>query len=235
MFNKDKKEISILDGENKEVTPMVMLRMAEAQNAPVEQLERLWALNEKVEAANAKKAYTVAMSAFRADCPVITRTKRAHNSNYAGLAETIDEIKDLLASCGLSHSWKTDQDSGRISVTCCVTHVQGHKECTKLEEAADKSGSKNDIQAIGSTVSYLQRYTLFSILGLASKEADNDGNDRVSFEQAEELETLADEAGVDKAKFLVYFQAGSFNHIPAKQYKNAKAAIKAKTKKEPEK
>lgn len=231
MFRNNEKEIVTIDSESKEVTPMVMLQMAEAQGAPVEQLERLWALNEKVEAANAKKAYTVAMSAFRADCPVITRTKKAHNSNYAGLAETIDEIKDLLAECGLSHSWKTDQDDKAISVTCCVTHVQGHKECTSLREFPDTSGSKNAIQAIGSTVSYLQRYTLYSILGLASKDADNDGNDRVSFEQAEELETKADEAGVDKAKFLTYFQCGSFNHIPAKQYKNALAAIKSKTKK----
>lgn len=224
----EKKEITVLPNEAKQITPMDMLRLAESQNAPVEQLERLWVLNEKVEAANAKKAYTVAMSAFRADCPVITRTKRAHNSNYAGLAETIDEIKDLLASCGLSHSWETNQENGLISVTCHVTHILGHKESTKLEEAADSSGRKNAIQAIGSTVSYLQRYTLYSILGLASKEADNDGNNRVSFEQAEELERLADEAGVDKAKFLVYFQAGSFNHIPSKQYKNALAAIKQK-------
>ena len=116
-------------------------------------------------------------------------------------------------------------------MSCCVTHILGHTECTTLSELPDESGSKNSIQAIGSTVSYLQRYTLFSILGLASKEMDNDGNNRVTFEQAEELEKKADEAGVDKPKFLVYFQAGSFNHIPAKQYKNALAAIKAKVKK----
>ena len=41
-------------------------------------------------------------------------------------------------------------------------------------------------------------------------------------------ETMADKAGVDKGKFLTYFQCGSFNHIPLKQYKNAIAAIKAK-------
>ena len=39
----------------------------------------------------------------------------------------------------------------------------------------DNSGSKNSIQAIGSTTTYLQRYTLFSILGLAAGE-DDDGS-----------------------------------------------------------
>jgi len=162
--------------------------------------------------------------------PTIERNKKGHNSKYAGLAETISEISEAMVANGLSHSWKTTQDEKSISVTCCVTHVLGHEECTALREFPDKSGSKNDIQAIGSTVSYLQRYTLFSILGLASKEADTDGSDRVTFEQAEELEKLADDAGVDKGKFLTYFQCGSFNHVPAKQYKNALAAIKAKAK-----
>jgi hypothetical protein len=39
------------------------------------------------------------------------------------------------------------------------------------------SGSKNAIQAIGSAVTYLQRYTLLSATGLAAKNGDNDGAD----------------------------------------------------------
>ena len=232
MFGKNEKEISVLEGESKEVTPMVMLQMAEAQGAPVEQLERLWALNEKVEAANAKKAYTVSMSIFRAGCPPIIKTKQGHNSKYAGLAETIDQVKDLLSENGLSHSWRTEQENGNIKVECIVTHVLGHSESTSLISPPETSGNKTDIQGIGSAVEYMKRYTFFAILGLSSADEDNDGNGRVTFEQAEELETKADEAGVDKAKFLAYFQCGSFNHIPSKQYKNALAAIKAKTKKE---
>jgi len=213
-----------------ELVKIDYVALAIEKGADLATIEKFMDLKERQEASEAKKAYVVAMGKFRASVPTIERTKKAHNSNYAGLAETIAEISDSMVQCGLSHSWKTAQDETSISVTCCVTHILGHQECTTLREFPDKSGSKNAIQAIGSTVSYLQRYTLFSILGLASKEADNDGNDRVSFEQAEELEKLADEAGVDKPKFLVYFQAGSFNHIPAKQYKNALAAIKAKTK-----
>lgn len=213
-----------------EIVPIDYVAMAIEKGADLATIEKFMDLKERQEATEAKKAYVVAMGKFRAEVPAIERTKKAHNSNYAGLAETIDEISPYLTSNGLSHSWKTAQSETSISVTCCVTHVLGHQECTTLSEMPDKSGSKNAIQAVGSTVSYLQRYTLFSILGLASKEMDNDGNDRVTFEQAEELEQLADKAGVDKAKFLVYFQAGSFNHIPAKQYKNALAAIKSKAK-----
>lgn len=157
------------------VTPAHMLQMAVEQNADLDKLEKLMALQERWDAANAKKAYVAAMSEFRADCPTIAKTRTGHNTKYAGLSESIDQIKGILAQCGLSHSWQTKQDGPLITVTCAVTHISGHTETTSLCAAPDTSGSKNGIQAIGSTVSYLQRYTLFSILGLASQEMDTDG------------------------------------------------------------
>ena len=99
------------------------------------------------------------MAKFRSECPEIERTKKAHNSSYAGLAETLKEIKELLSECGLSHTWKTGQNDGEITVTCCVTHIRGHQECTSLSGPSDTSGSKNAIQAIASTISYFERYT----------------------------------------------------------------------------
>lgn len=218
----------IVKAETTNIVAIDYVAMAIEKGADLATIEKFMDLKERQDATEAKKAYVVSMGKFRAEVPTIERTKKAHNSKYAGLAETIAEISKALVDNGLSHSWKTDQDEKSISVTCCVTHVLGHQECTTLREFPDTSGSKNAIQAIGSTVSYLQRYTLYSILGLASKDADTDGSDRVSFEQAKELEAMADKAGVDKPRFLTYFQCGSFNHIPAKQYKNALAAIKAK-------
>jgi len=226
-MNKEIKTIQPIT-ESGEIVKIDYVALAIEKGADLATIEKFMDLKERQDATEAKKAYVVAMGKFRAEVPTIERTKKAHNSNYAGLAETISEISEAMINNGLSHSWKTGQDETSISVTCCVTHVLGHQECTTLREFPDKSGSKNAIQAIGSTVSYLQRYTLFSILGLASKEADTDGSNRVTFEQVEELETLANEANVDLPKFLAYFKCGSFNQIPAKEYKNAKAAIKAK-------
>ena len=157
-------------------TPAQMLQIAVEQGADIDKLDKLMQLQERWDAANAKKAYIAAMSEFRAECPPIAKTRAAHNSKYAGLAETIDQIKALLARCGLSHSWTTEQAAAGVTVTCSVTHIDGHSESTTLTAEPDTSGSKNSIQALGSTVSYLQRYTLFSILGLASREMDTDGN-----------------------------------------------------------
>jgi len=158
------------------VTPMSLVQMAVEQNADLDKLERLMAMQEKWEANEARKAFNAAIAKFRAECPPIKKTKQAHNSKYAGLSETVEQIKPHLEVCGLSYSWHTNQSGGAVSVTCKVTHVLGHSDETTLFSEPDTSGSKNSIQSIGSAVSYLQRYTLASILGLAATdEFDDDG------------------------------------------------------------
>lgn len=152
------------------------MQLAVELKADPAQLEKWMELQERYEANQAKKAYVVAMAEFRAKCPAISRTRKAHNSMYAGLCETIGKIKGLMSECGLSHRWQTEQAEKKTSVTCVLTHIAGHSESTTLSALPDETGSKNAIQAIGSTVSYLERYTLFALLGLASMETDDDGN-----------------------------------------------------------
>ena len=158
------------------ITPARMLQVAVEQGADLDKIEKLMDLQERWEKSQAQKEYVAAMATFRAECPSIAKTKEGHNSKYAGLAESIDQIKVILAECGLSHSWKTEQDGNLVKITCTVRHIGGHEESTSLAAGPETSGSKNSIQAIGSTVTYLQRYTLFAILGLASQEMDTDGN-----------------------------------------------------------
>jgi len=226
----DKNEIIEIQPQESNIIKVDYVALAIEKGADLATIEKFMDLRERQDATEAKKAYVVAMANFTANKPTIERTKKAYNSNYAGLAETIEEIKDVLSGCGLSVSWKTGQEGTRISVTCYVTHILGHAESTTLSDEPDKAGSIKGIQAIASVVSYLERYTMYAILGLASKDADTDGGTRVSFEQAEEIEKAATKANVDLPKFLAYFKCGSFNQLPAKEYKNALAAIKAKVK-----
>ena len=215
-----------LDAQNKgteiaTITPMAMVQLALERGADLDQIQKFMDLAERQEANEAKKAYVKSMSKFRAKCPDINRTKKAHNSNYAGLSETISQIKSLLSKCGLSHSWRTSQQDNIITVSCYVTHELGHQECTSLSSGPDKTGSKNEIQAIASTVSYLERYTLYAILGLASKEMDTDGNlpaEYISKEQAKIIYDLIDETGSDELSFCKYCKVVKVEDITTKQY-----------------
>jgi hypothetical protein len=167
------------------VTPNQLLALAIETKADPDRLDKLMDLQIKWEANQAKKAYVAAMSNFRSKCPMIEKTRKVDfpgksggqvQFKYAGLSEIIEKIKSLMSECGLSHSWRTEQANGSILIRCIVTHIGGHSEETSLSAPPDNTGSKNSIQAIASTVSYLERYTLFALLGLASQDMDNDGN-----------------------------------------------------------
>lgn len=180
----------------------------------LDKMEKMMAMQERYEALEAKKAYNAAMSSFRGEAPVIGRDSHVSYGNtdykHSTLGSALKEINPLLAKYGLNPSWRTSQDTGQITVTCTITHAQGHSESTSLSSAPDASGGKNSIQAIGSAVSYLERYTLFSICGLASGDQDDDGHgedlQKITEEQAMQIHALIDENGLNKDKFIAWIK-----------------------------
>lgn len=199
-----------------------LIQTAVEGGADISVVEKLMDLQERWEANQAKKAFVKAMSGFRSEVPELGRDKAVSYATSKGstdyrhtsLGHAIKVIKPLLAKFGLSHTWKTNQTDIGISVTCIVTHTMGHSEETSLTAPADTSGNKNNIQAIGSTVSYLQRYTLFSILGLASQD-DDDGIG------SEPVDTITpDQAAILRAELEGINQKAFGNWLSAKKIKD---------------
>jgi len=148
--------------------------------ASVEVLERLLALQERWEATQARKAFDAAMAELRADLPRIVKSCHVDFGagraayQYEDLAVLTEALSPVMAKVGLSFRWRTRSEARLITVTCVVAHRDGHMEETTLSCPTDESGSKNPIQAIGSAVSYLQRYTLKAAVGVAAAR-DDDG------------------------------------------------------------
>lgn len=149
-------------------------------NVDIDKLSQFFDLHERWEKNEAKKAFVEAMSAFKANPPKIIKdchvTYNNTKYNHASLYNVTSTINEALSNHGLTASWTTEQNDNRVTVTCVITHVSGHAEKTSLSSAPDASGSKNPIQAIGSAVSYLQRYTLLSLVGIAAEGQDDDGH-----------------------------------------------------------
>lgn len=168
------------------VTPMAMLQLAVEKGASVEQLERLMALQERYEANEAKKEFVAAMTRFKESPVIIQKTATVDFSSakgrthykHATLATVCDAIGPELSKVGISHRWETEQsEGGQIKVTCILTHSRGHSEKVWLQASRDDSGNKNHIQAVGSAVTYLQRYTLLAATGMAvADQRDDDAN-----------------------------------------------------------
>ncbi len=170
------------------VEPDQLMVMALQQGADVSVLERLMDLAERHQAQQAKMAFDEALSRFKADPPTVKRNKHVSYGNtdywHATLDHIVDVVSPALSACGLSFNWTTTQNESGVSVTCKLSHVMGHSMETTLFSAPDDSGKKNAIQAVGSAVSYLQRYTLMALLGMAASD-DDDGQ---ASEQAETID-----------------------------------------------
>ena len=169
-------------------TPPELLALAVSQNADLARISLIMDLQERWWDREAKKAYNTAMSAFKAHAPVITKNEIAifqtkdKNGNLITVEweySTLDHVHEMILSelsrHDLSHRWITMQPTTEtVRVTCVLRHKLGHSEETTLEGPVDHTGSKNAIQAIGSTTKYLMRYTLFAATGLADKSPDTD-------------------------------------------------------------
>ena len=152
-----------------------LIEIAVSSNVDIEKLERLLDLQTKWEQKEAKKAFTKAMTRFQSQCPTIKKSKQGHNYKYAPMCDVMEQVKGLEGDCGLSHRFEQESKGDEISITCIVSHIDGHSESLKLEALADKTGSKNAVQAIGSTIAYLQRYSFLGSFGIATADEDMDG------------------------------------------------------------
>lgn len=226
-------------------SPAEMIRLAVSGKANLEQLKGLLDLQERFEANQAKKAYHSAMAAFKANPPKINKDKTVGYEaktggkvgyKHASLANVTDKISAELSKYGLSASWIPKQETTSISVTCKITHVQGHSEEATLSAGADATGSKNAIQAIGSTITYLERYTLLALTGLATFE-DDDGKasenaiEYISQAEGNKIMDMVTSTGSNLEKFLTYMKVEKVEQILAKDYKTAIVALESKVKK----
>jgi len=230
-----------------------LIRMAIDKNTDLDKLEKLLIIKERFDATEAKKAYHEAMAAFKENPPEIendkfvsytTRSGDKVEYNHAGLANTASLIVRELSKHGLSSSWPLHQEGERISVTCKITHSKGHSEETTLSGAPDTSGGKNSIQAIGSTVKYLERYTLLAMTGLATHEQEDDGRgagkpiEPIEFITEKQLSILVDmiqDAQAPEDKFLAMMGVEELVKIPAGKYQYAVNALKESKKKKEKK
>lgn len=230
------------------LTPMEMLSRAVENGQSIDVLDKLMGLQERYEANLGRKAFDEAMAAASAEIPVIVKTREVDFTNKSGqrtnyryedLATIAMTVNPILSKHGLSYRFRTTSlPNEPIVVTCIVSHRMGYSEENTLSAPRDESGNKNGIQAIGSTLTYLQRMTLKAALGLAAA-ADDDGksseaqteNDPISDEQLATIQKKIDATGADTERLCKYFKIDALPDIRKSEYANVIAAIDAAAKK----
>jgi hypothetical protein len=148
------------------------------QNPNPDTLRELLAVQKDFEANEARKQYAQALVDLKRNLPsTISRDKEVSFKStfytHASLGNVLSQIEQPLAQCGFTITWETGNNGRDVSVTCRLLHCAGHSESTTLTAPNDTSGAKNPIQAVGSTVTYLQRYTVLALLGLTTADMPN--------------------------------------------------------------
>jgi hypothetical protein len=114
-------------------------------------------------------------------------TKSAVNpffkSKYADLAAVLNVVRPALAKHDISVIQLPSFDEGQVSVETVLAHKSG--EWISVVFSAP-SGGKTDIQSIGSIISYVRRYSMSSVCGIAQE--DDDGNAAVAPEPQKKQE-----------------------------------------------
>ncbi len=193
-----------------------------------DKLNALLAIQERYEAGEAKKAFVAAVAAFKKDPPVVVkdRVNTQYDSMYTSEGNLINTVSEELARHGLTTRFDFQTaDGDQRSVTCIMTHELGHSESVTLSGPLDKSGSKNDLQKIKSTNTYLKVATFEAVTGVSSSygSTDDDGNaagevELVSAEQAASIRSLLEELDKDEAQFLKWVKAESVERISVSAY-----------------
>jgi hypothetical protein len=215
-------------------TPDSMLVYAMQKGASIADIKELYALQQQFEADEARKAYTVAMAAFKAEPMEIlkrklvsftTRDGDTTSYRHAELSDITDVVAPAMAKHGLMHQWDVRQENGGVVVDCIIKHELGHSEKVTMFAPPDSSGKKNAIQQIASSTTYLMRYTLLAATGMATKGMDDDGQGGepvlMTEEHADTIDSLCKEIGPKiLGSVLSEYRVKELAEIPDSEYED---------------
>lgn len=163
----------------------IIERAARDPRVDIDKMERLIAMQERVQATrarlefdNAMASAQEAMKAIRADLE-----NKQTKSNYASYAQLDKAVRPIYASHGFALSFNTGDSPNpvEVRVLCTVSHRGGHRQDYKIDMPADGKGPQGAAvmtrtHATGAAASYGQRYLLKLIFNLAVGDVDDDGN-----------------------------------------------------------
>ena len=203
-------------------------RVALDPGADVEKLDRIVAMYERVKAKEAELAFNAAKGRILKKLAGIKLVKNRpavlyeiekgksqkgsyQGFKYAPLEEIDKHLRPLLAKEDMDLSYSDEpREDGGILIRGRLKHLPGgHYEDSFMPAPLDTTGGKSNVQAVGSTNSFLRRYVACNIFNIVVVGDDDDGTGGT----IDEAQTKIILALIKKAKigprFLKYMKAQS--------------------------
>jgi hypothetical protein len=217
-------------------------RLATNPQLNIEVFDRLLTARRQEEDRAAERAFNDAMSQAKGELQPVLKTRdvdypskkegggrtKYKYENFADVARSVDPV---FSAHGLSYRFGIEQGGDLVRVICIISHRDGHSERIKLEGKVDPgSTGMSMVQALGSALTYLQRYSLRAAIGLAAG-VDDDGkgaggtSPRIVAEQANELRQLFDQTGRSVATMLNLIGVDDIDEMNVDQFMRVRAAL----------
>lgn len=161
-------------------SPETLMAQAVQNGASVETLEKLIALQERVNAHKARAEFVNAMAAFQAECPMIKKTKPVKNKSgqivyyYAPIDAIISQVSKTIARHNLAYTFDIKSSDGELTATCTVTHVAGHSEHFEFKVPIGQESYMTEVQKFGARATFAKRNAFCNAFGIATGDEDTD-------------------------------------------------------------
>jgi hypothetical protein len=216
----------------------VIAAAARDPRVDVGKMQQLLEMRERVTAWEAEREFKAALSRIQPKLPRITKQgtivvpgrdgKQGHRTPFAKYEDITKAVRPLLAEEGFSLSYSFEGNVCR----CTLSHRDGHSKVASTPPLPmDKTGSKNDVQAVGSMMSYAKRYALCNVLDIVTVDQDDDAHltGTITDDQALQIRDMISECGMDaarKAKLLEFAGAPSIEQIQRHAYERVIEALR---------
>jgi len=223
----------------------MIYRAASDPSVDAGKMEKLLDMAIRLEDRQAKAAYNRDMLLVKPKLPVIDRKGRievrekdasgkrtgdlTQSTPYAKWEDIDEAITPILNEHGFTLTFRTGN-------TAVLSHREGHSEESAMTLPLDTSGSKNNVQAAGSSTKYAMRYTASALLNIRTKGEDDDGKKggdpgTITEEQAEQLLSMLTRDKADVPGFCKYMGVANILELPTKDYPRAIEVINTRSQK----
>lgn len=212
-----------------------LMRLIADPNIASDKLELLLKMQAQTLEARAREEFHQAFADLSAELPQVARQgmvelrtrddRRLGSYRYARWEDLDSAIRPILGKYGFGFSFSTFIDTGgRTVLRGKLLHVGGHFESAEFPVVSDKGPGRNDLQALGSGVSYAKRYVAELLLNVVRKGQDDDGISamlsKITPAQIETLTKLIAAAKTTPEKFLSIMVTGAekLEDVPERDY-----------------
>lgn len=188
------------------------------KDADIDKLSKMLDMQERILNRNAEQAFAADFSAMQSELPRIARNgtivikkdnRIIQSTPFAKLEDINDGVRPTLQKYGFGVSFSIAQAGGMITVTAKLLHRLGHSESTSISLPLDTTGSKNNVQGNGSTVSYGKRYAMCALLNISTGD-DVDGAEPEQIRQPFDVVSEADINSIRNALKVADYAEESF-------------------------